>query len=457
MAVQFAILQKTDDTLRTCPMEPVQKAILSASSALNQEPIPMVVIRSSPGQHKGVCFLAALFFVVLLLLPCQLWAGEYLDSAHGSTLHGVKRPSIDSAGYARGNCAHCHEQHASIDGAEPEPSSGTPSPFALFTTNFDSSKTLGPYSESDNFCFYCHNATASIQVVTNYDYSQNFGCAGLQVSSIMDAFNQASYHNLYDIWSFARSSFSSWFTNGSNPCNACHNPHLARRNWAYPSDPLYSAISKPTDHFNLWGTTSLMSAYSYESPYCSGTSREPTGSGASNGGSTPDYVSFCTNCHNPSNTIYSTSLGRDLVKIDWSSQGDKHGARNMDGGLDIEGPYGSSGGYVLSCLDCHEPHGSSNILLIRRRVNGGDLHDSITTYSTNYWGYLCTRCHLDDYDANAGTKEPYRWRYVHHEAPDHPYTAMRCGQCHGGGSMPIPCTNCHYHGAVDSRTGLINF
>jgi len=62
------------------------------------------------------------------------FAGPYLNSAHGNTTYGVNRSSMASLGYARANCAHCHEQHASIGGAEPAPTGGSPSPFASLPT-----------------------------------------------------------------------------------------------------------------------------------------------------------------------------------------------------------------------------------------------------------------------------------------------------------------------------------
>ncbi|MCJ7600547.1 MAG: hypothetical protein MUO63_03485, partial [Desulfobulbaceae bacterium] len=94
-------------------------------------------------------FLSPLCIILLapfLYLPAQ--AGPYTDSAHGNgslTGYGVKRDSLFPDSYVRGNCAHCHEQHASIDGNEPGPFSGTASPFALFADNFNTGKDTNPY------------------------------------------------------------------------------------------------------------------------------------------------------------------------------------------------------------------------------------------------------------------------------------------------------------------------
>jgi len=86
----------------------------------------------------------------------------------------------------------------------------------------------------------------------------------------------------------------------------------------------------------------------------------------------PDYNEFCTDCHNSSNTIYSTTLGRNLRTIDWNSE--KHGKGNADSYIMVDSPYTAGScslGYILACTDCHEPHGSSNDFLIRTDVNGG--------------------------------------------------------------------------------------
>ena len=427
--------------------------------------------------------------ILLFFLLCQtVWAGSYLDSAHGDLNNGVFRTAMDILGYARGNCAHCHEMHASIEGGEPAPDSGAPAPFTVFA--FNTSVNTGPYQESDNFCFYCHNSSGSAQQVVNDDYSRTFGCDTFGgPTSIFSAFNQTSYHNLYDIWDFAKDEFS-WFKGYSNPCNACHNPHLAKRNWTDPDNPQFTAISKPSDHFSLWGATELMSTYSYEAPHCFGGTREPGGSAEEKGLKTPDYVGFCTDCHNTSNSISSTSLLRDLKKIDWSPSGDKHGQQARDSsnsttiGIDIEEPYLTAsvteGNFVLSCLDCHEPHGSQNIMLIRRRVNGGDLGGAIIAIEKSSisapapgpgddnveLGYLCHRCH---YGSNSKADNCY----IHHTSSDAPYPGPsgKCKDCHydhSSGSKctsdatKISCNNCHFHNGNDDwagtqKTGRITF
>jgi len=427
----------------------------------------------------------------LLIYGHMAMAGPYLSSAHGDSSYGVNRTATANSGYAQGNCAHCHEMHASIGGSEPAPAGGSASSFCLFADNFNTSKTTGPYIQADDFCFYCHCYTDSTILqtsnFTNYDYSHTFaGYTTSTPASIFAAFNQTgSYHNLYDIQDFAKTNFSSFFKPDSNPCVACHNPHLVKRNKEHVTDPTYTAISRPSAHGELWGdsTGELMSNYtaSYQAPYYySSTSFEPGGTATYNGSTMPDYVSFCTDCHNASNVIHSNELGRNLRTIDWDNE--KHGKGPADVSICIDPPYASSYctssglGKVLSCLDCHEPHGSSNMVLIRREVNGSGLSGSVTTISSSGCltntdhnkdiGYLCRQCHMDDADYSGNSSYINMWEAVHHCANDFPYKQSGCSNCHGsggggnvckggGGTTPaINCNCCHYHGAsaADRRT-----
>lgn len=421
---------------------------------------------------------------ILLLpvfMPTGAHGGPYASSAHGSSTAGVDRIDAKLDDYAKGNCAHCHEQHASIDGGEPGPETAGAAGFDLFAPNFNTAYVSGAYIEADNLCFYCHNSLGSGQAVDNYDFSRAFGGGTAGVTSILAAFNQTSSHNLTDIADYTMSVPAwTWFKKDgasnplSNPCNACHNPHLAKRNWSAPADATLSAISKPSDHGNLFGPATpnerMSKNTTYLAPYSTfGAGREPGASGAGDGSDMPDYVAYCTDCHNATNTIYSTRKGGNLRFIDWSATGDKHGARsyvdsNMYANplpyvdkLDARAPYGTTGtNYVLSCLDCHEPHGSSNIRLIRRRVNGANLANAITTYDPGIagataveWKALCERCHV--FPAGDAT---YTGNYYLHHSFDEVTGVfdMSClTKCHNYSTVSgknKPCMDCHFHGAL---------
>jgi len=412
-------------------------------------------------------------------------AGPYTNSAHGNSTSGVNRYNATAdanfnpaaGGYAKGNCAHCHEQHASIDGTQPDPKETTPVPskFCLFADN------------SENFCFYCHTSS----VITNENYSATFGGASATVSGIMQAFDSTSYHNLNDVLNFADGE-SGWpFTPDSNPCSACHNVHIAKRNKANQGNPTYAAISKPSVHDSLWGDDDAspnerMTVYGtgltpphYQPPYdADGTNLEPDGAGtdrATQAGETPDYNTFCLDCHQNEVPSSKTSVNPSttsgyLTAISWSSE--KHGTADADTDIRVDLPYSvgsGSLGYVLSCLDCHEPHGSPNAFLLRNSVNGGTLSGTVSTGLSDY-GYLCTRCHIDDYDTGHAYGVANRWESVHHCANDYPYGQSSCSgsDCHPGGGKKIVCgfqtsgpptahicSDCHYHGS--SKSGRTTF
>ena len=394
-------------------------------------------------------------------------AGEYLSSAHGDSVSGVSRISMAANGYGVGNCTHCHEQHASLLGVEPGPSGG-PDAYALFYSPF--------ISQSSNFCLRCHTGTGGDQCcggITNRDYSYRAG--GWTTSSttnIFDAFNvsaPATAHNLSDIRTFIDGRWG--YTTRSSPCVACHNPHTAQGDpknspagFKTPTSRGYP-VSRPSQHatspWGLWGddASERINAYTsnYQAPFRYGTttSYEPDGSTTQDGSNLTDYNTFCTDCHNSTNTIYSSTLGRDLYKIDWSQH--KHGTANADGDIDMKGPYNATFGKVLACTDCHEPHGSPNNYLIRAEVNGTALSGTVAS-GTKDLGYLCRQCHQDDAAAGCGTSRTNYWEYAHHLSGDKPYEQKQCAYCHNGSQgatscsgqtmmNPIRCTNCHFHGS----------
>ena len=446
--------------------------------------------------------ITALSFL-LSIGPAADAANEYTNSAHGDSTYGVNRSGTIGfpTDYPAGFCAHCHEQHASIGGSEPNPTGG-PSDYSLFYTNHT--------SQTDNFCYQCHTDSGSYQYggLVNRNYSYRAGGwtdIANTTNDILEAFSSASSHNLDDISTEITGRWN--YTSDSNPCNACHNPHAAQGDPVGAGSSAKSSttrgwpVSRPSLHstdnnsWGLWGDNAgeKMSDYTsgYQSPYRydSTTIYEPDGSTTQDGSNLADFNTFCTDCHNTTYTaINSTALGRNLKAINWvttggESGGDKHGKNGATGGINISSPFSgaSSGLYVLSCTDCHEPHGSPNVVLIRKEVNGGLLSGSVTTIaqppsnnSNKELGYLCRQCHTDDYDYSPSAGTVNAWEYVHHCAPDHPYNQSSCSNCHGsgggkkvcsgggggeggggggGGITPINCNYCHYHGSSDSWAG----
>jgi len=348
------------------------------------------------------------------------WYGsKYTDSAHGSNAFGVKRRAgTPTSGYAQGNCAHCHEQHASVGGM-----SHTAYPFALFAEN-------NPSDQTDNFCFECHKNLGSVQEggITNYTYSKNFGGGSPTFTTIYDAFNPTSgdtpsSHNLSDIQTFAVGR-GIGFTNDTNACVVCHDVHTAQRNYPVSVNQtlggVNTAIRRPADYEdmrnNLWGDEDAgtsgfnerMIDYTnrYQAPYYKNGSPnryEPANDETADGSNLPNFKAFCLGACHGSHGLYSTERGRNLRRIYWSSEGDMHGNAYQGGTVGVSiAPYEDGNfNYVLSCTDCHEPHGSKNEWLLRTCVNG---KDDINVPGPGQWLDFCTACH--DVGEHGGTWGP---------------------------------------------------
>jgi hypothetical protein len=284
--------------------------------------------------------------------------------------------------------------------------------------------------------------------VLNYIYAYNFGGGPAEYSTgrpapddtiiydtIMKQFCNdnslvdycGSSHNLDKVYNAIRNDKHGWgFPASPNPCSGCHNVHLAERigstQYHGPYNPAKAPISLPSDHDNLWGDddTERMDDYAtsvggiYQAPYYGDTvsgTYEPAGDATSDGSNMPDYVSLCMDCHQ---YAQSGDNNRSIKVINWSSTGDRHGGRPSgqcslsspfdDGSL--RAPYDDASkeagdNYVVSCTDCHEPHGSPNRpQLIRRFINGeavavetADCDPSLREGTENGWKALCGRCH----------------------------------------------------------------
>ena len=350
---------------------------------------------------------------------------SYIISAHGNVSYGVNRTGLSSFGYSIGNCGHCHEQHASIGGAEPAPAGGNPSKYALFKGLFT--------DQTDTFCYGCHKDSGSEQssMVPQYNYSHIAGgYTGTTPNDVKEAFQQTSSHDLAAIQTFIRNKWNFDNTLGNNnPCSGCHNPHRAKRDHHSTSGTptrtdgsgnlIISSVSRPIRHnkdnnvWDLWGDQSgermrdysLTNGVPYQSPYryLSANTYEPDGSGTiTNGSNLFDTVQFCLDCH-------SQSVGGSVnIVINWGPIGNVHGlapTTNCCNFGNKKAPFPADPAsptaypnYVLSCLDCHEPHGSPNPRLLREEVNG----TYVGTFSgTVYWNF-CSACHQ-----NINTTPPY--------------------------------------------------
>jgi predicted CXXCH cytochrome family protein len=291
-------------------------------------------------------------------------------------------------------------------------------------------------SQSDAFCFGCHKLTGPVSQVLPYQYNYSRIAGGdnnTSPNNIYDAFQlTGSTHGLAAIQTVLTNKGSTWKFNSTaannNPCSGCHNPHLAKRDPHGSGTPIRtdangnlitSSVSRPSLHNNrdskawsIWGdgTGERMKDYAvsvvatYCAPYRFGstTTREPDGcsatsptdctSACANGSGLFDTVNFCQDCH-----VQSVG-GRQA--INWTATGDIHGVASQvccNYG-DKKAPYPADPSpptpypnYVLSCLDCHEPHGSPNEFLLRQEVNG--TNNGLVFGTNKQWWNFCSACH----------------------------------------------------------------
>jgi hypothetical protein len=391
---------------------------------------------------------------ILLILAVLVWvfmasdavawhAATYADSAHGDPDSGVNR---SDAVYPTGSCAHCHDTfNDSICGNDPNG-------LMLFAPR-------NPASQTDNFCFQCHCDPVDSQQVDmaqNKDYGSTFGGGTATFTNIYDAFNASgSSHDLAAVQSHALSTWGiDWMTPDTNACLVCHDPHLSQKNFPVQDNAMggvNTAVRRGNDVVpypgNIWGdqplatsgVSEMMSDWTseYQAPYFGDTSDpdwelsyEPDGSMSEPtngwGSNLPNFVTACAQtCHrkavsgltDPINWMTSTTSS-------WPGTPDQHGRYSGTGSYygNLKPPYDEqpdSYNYVLSCTDCHEPHGSTNPRLLRTTVNGVPGL-SVTGRQYYYW---CQACH--DIDTSFG---------VHGSEGINPTT--NCGS--GGG--------CHWHG-----------
>jgi predicted CXXCH cytochrome family protein len=435
---------------------------------------------------------AALLVAALTLARAADTLRKYSsDSAHGSATSGVHRTSLPespSQAYATGNCAHCHEQHASVNDSEPTPAGGS-GYYAVFKSG------LG---NSDNFCFGCHTTSGGQQAVTNYNYSRRFGGhAGSTVASIRDAFPTApgalgsapSGHNLASIatWAYVINSSSNpwgWVKDGStnttNPCLACHDVHRSMQTSGPPSwDSSKANLILPQAHNrayadnlygHLWGDeneqrsitriiptgTVPASVYERQSDLAANWPASPSETrayqspnsllggyedgGTGDGSSQPNYTELCLACHRLVVTgVVKIKYDKTIVAAN----------REMHGLAEEEFPCAGSGGWG----DLRPPY-------VTTSGEGYPSPPGTCTDTKRNKNYIvgCLDCHEPH-----GSALPYMLREEVNGHVVNPAlitsTNLKdfCIGCHDWSYLSSPhqnmmsnCKDCHYHSRNDS-------
>jgi hypothetical protein len=283
----------------------------------------------------------------------------------------------------------------------------------------------GLFSDQNTaFCFGCHDDPTSgtqyqISMPNQYNYSHIAGgYNGTTPNDVKEAFQQTSNHDLTTIRSFIKNQWNFPAGPDTDPCSGCHNPHRVEKDPHIAAgridgsgNLIVSSVSRPSRHskdnnaWDLWGDENgermrdyaLTNGGTYQAPYryLSTNTYEPDGSGTiTNGSNLFDTVTFCLDCHHVGSGIGTS------YEVNWGANGDVHGSASSPNCCnfgDKIAPYPNNPdpspypNYILSCLDCHEPHGSPNPNLLREEVNGTQV-PAIAAGSTQYW-YFCSACH----------------------------------------------------------------
>ena len=295
--------------------------------------------------RNGILCLAV---AVILLPPSNCTAGNYLSSAHGDTTSGVQRDSMTS--YAVGNCAQCHEQHASVAGDEPDPDTGD---------NLGPGTYLAAGTEED-LCLHCHgeggNTTNPDDITT--DIEKDYGHGPLTTASVMAT---AGNHRANE------KSVTATSTSPHIECTDCHNPHLATTvtrtegsNAITTNSPIQGVTGIDFDTFPTWSSSGTPNSGGYST-------------------ATKEYQ-ICFKCHSSANTSltgWNTSLSISGTSEAWTDVAMEFNPDNnayhpivaalpSDRQLQTDQLVnGWSPGDTMYCSDCHAgtlkvgPHGSA--------------------------------------------------------------------------------------------------
>jgi len=308
---------------------------------------------------------------------------------------------------------------------------GSPPSFHFVLDNL-TAKFVGDWISFVDHSAYPTGGNASVQIggIVNQDYGATFGGGIPRFDSVYDAFNPdgtyASSHNLADVQNYAKGrAWGGWMTDNTNACTVCHDHHFSQKNFPVTINldgGVNTALRRGNDVVDypgdLWGDepnavsgrNEMMSdwvsnaSYIYQAPYRGDSGHEPgpAGSTIQDGSNLPNFVDACAQtCHRQDVS------GREAVNwklsssSTWPGTPSLHGRAAADGGGFgvLKAPYDEAqrGSYVLSCTDCHEPHGSTNPSLLRTTVNGVSALSTAGPGSLYpdgaKWYYFCQACH----------------------------------------------------------------
>jgi len=352
--------------------------------------------------YRVILALSVAYTVFFFLSSQPVWAGPYADSAHGQN---VTRAVTAAAGYAVGNCAHCHEQHASFEGT-----SHTPGSYLKYVD-----------LSGDAFCNSCHDGSETVKdIATNWN-AGTYGHGPLA---------------------------------GSMGCAECHDPHTS-----------LSVHSPAVDGNNALTVGSVIGTSGVE-PTWPAVSDPTPGTSVSEAALAPlsfttkdpieKEYQLCFLCHsnpsvngdNPKTLAEMTNVdGLDLTLVAAQFNPNQYSHHPVTGTGNWRNPNVNAG--LLSpwnavandnarmyCTDCHGDSGaagahSSNAKYMLKATGHPDNPAAPDCYDN-----LCFICHSTDYDGGGGgISSP--WSHgsngAHqYEGESNGDNRLGCGACHGG-------------------------
>ncbi|MBI5789111.1 MAG: hypothetical protein HZA78_09680 [Candidatus Schekmanbacteria bacterium] len=317
-------------------------------------------------------------------------------------------------------------------------------------------ETAGGKGGLEELCFVCHNG----KLVVNPNFSGDY-------TSIKDVFQLTSRHpvraadksNFYDPLNPDDPTKSDPTWERKLQCTTCHNPAVVTgktKDGGYPltlpTDPEVTWTQKlidgwPTLDNPPWPHDTPPRPIVYGRPYADDPNPDVPGDEKLGPDATelPNFTSYCQTCHRQISGRYGVSNNYSRLKYDpiryikgdgggnVSTHGLARGRESNTPHLKLREPFYSlrcdaEGNVVnnlyLACVDCHEPHGSSNAFLLRTKVNG------VAGVKAGYDGKfftLCSKCHI--------VANPWPGGYPHGSPGD--MAERSCIQCHnhssGGG------------------------
>ena len=429
--------------------------------------------------QKTALLASGFFSLCLIHTPKIIFAGDYLNSSHGNSGTGVDRSTIDPkfSSYSVGNCAHCHEQHSSIEGTEPTPVNNEASPVLRFTPE-------------EALCETCHDGTpVSPNIAIQFDKTY-----GHPTDDIAD-------RHFMSIKEIGQN--GSYFRNPNRhvECSDCHEPH--RINYL-PTTPFNSSThnfitGNPANNNTVSGV--LTGVWGVEPAVESSIWLVPPSSYTELTESTKEYQ-ICLKCH--SNFAFQTGNGispyigpSGVPSTDQSMEFsvNRYGVHPVRNGLNnqtgsyspktlntqrLKSPWNSAanlGNQTMYCSDCHGaddesaggavgPHGSNRLNLLKGTnnsywpfrpdgeywtLNDVDNKNYPSRYSAAQNQLLCLKCHPI---WNTGADAFYNMTHDEHGDRDYEGNPWRSAYPQGTGYLCISCHSPIPHGA---RSRLIGY